>query len=203
MSEVKENVTDKIIVPEGVKGLIFDMDGTLVDSTPIHYQAWLDACAPFGVSYDYDFFITLTGRPVLELSKDLIQRFDMDIEPIELVRIKESLVEKNLDKVVLVKAVNEVLEQYKGKLPMAVGTGASRDRAQKLLTDAGIIDLFDAIVTSDDVDNYKPHPDTFLKAAKLIDVAPEDCIVFEDGHLGIDAAITAGMQVIDVKPFYE
>lgn len=193
----------KIVVPEGVKGLIFDMDGTLLNSTPVHYKAWLDACQPYGVEFSYDFFITLTGRPVVELSKDLIARFKMEVDPVELVMKKEQLVESNLHKVELIKPVFEVVEHFQGRLPMAVGTGASRDRAQLLLSDSGIIDRFDAIVTSDDVNNYKPHPETFLKAAEIINVEPGLCLVFEDGHLGMDAAVSAGMKVIDVKPFYE
>jgi len=194
---------NKILVPEAVKGLIFDMDGTLLNSTPVHYKAWLGACKPFGVEFDYNYFITLTGRPVIELSKDLINQFGMDISAIELVETKEQLVEKNLHNITVIKPVFEVVESFQGKLPMAVGTGASRERANFLLTESGIIDRFDAIVTSNDVLNYKPHPDTFLKAADLIGVAPADCLVFEDGHLGIEAANSAGMAVIDVKPYYE
>ena len=194
---------NKILVPKEVKGLIFDMDGTLLNSTPVHYTAWLEACKPFGVEFDYNYFITLTGRPVIELSKDLINHFGMDISAIELVETKEQLVEKNLHNITVIKPVFEVVEAFQGKLPMAVGTGASRERANFLLSESGIIDRFDAIVTSNDVSNYKPHPDTFLKAADLIGVAPADCLVFEDGHLGIDAANSAGMAVIDVKPYYE
>lgn len=193
----------KIVVPEGIKGLIFDMDGTLLNSTPVHYKAWLEACQPFGVEFSYDFFITLTGRPVVELGKDLIERYKMDADPFELVARKEQLVKSNLHNVQIIKPVFEVVKNFQGRLPMAVGTGASRERANKLLTDSGIIDRFDVIVTSDDVNNYKPHPETFLKAAEYIQVQPEDCLVFEDGHLGMDAATSAGMQVIDVKPFYE
>jgi beta-phosphoglucomutase family hydrolase len=193
----------KIRVPESVKGLIFDMDGTLVNSTPVHYKAWLEAVKPFGVNFTYEFFITLTGRPVVELSKDLINRYKLDIDPIDLVNAKEQLVEKNLNNIELIQSVYEVMKQYKGQLPMAVGTGASRERAQFLLSTVGIIDEFDIIVTSDDVTNYKPHPETFLKAAEGIGLAPANCMVFEDGHLGIDAAKEAGMHVIDVKPYYE
>ncbi|WP_430816109.1 HAD family hydrolase [Carboxylicivirga sp. RSCT41] len=193
----------KIKVPSSVKGLIFDMDGTLVNSTPVHYKAWSEAVKSYGVDFTYEFFITLTGRPVVELSKDLIKRYDLDVDPIELVSIKEQLVEKNLNNVELIQPVYEVMKQYKGQLPMAVGTGASRERAQFLLSAVGILDEFDVIVTSDDVNNYKPHPETFLKAAEGIGVEPVDCMVFEDGHLGIDAANEAGMHVIDVKPYYE
>ncbi|MBK3519533.1 HAD family hydrolase [Carboxylicivirga marina] len=203
MNNNDSSTQNTIVVPEGIKGLIFDMDGTLVNSTPVHYVAWSEACAPYGVQFDYDFFIMLTGRPVLELSKDLIKRYKLDISAKELVRIKEDLVEKNLHNVKLINPVIDVMDRYQGKLPMAVGTGASRERTDFLLKTSGIIDRFDAIVTSDDVNNYKPHPETFLKGAEAIGVKPGECLVFEDGHLGIDAAKTAGMHVIDVKPYYE
>ncbi|WP_439183808.1 HAD family hydrolase [Carboxylicivirga taeanensis] len=191
-----------ISVPERIKGLIFDMDGTLLNSTPIHYKAWLEACRPFGVDFTYAYFITLTGRPVIELSKDLIAAFNMPVEAGELVAAKEQLVEKNLHNVEVIPAVFEVVTAFKGRLPMAVGTGASRQRAMRLLEDSGIIDYFDAVITSDDVEQYKPHPATFLKAAQAINVSPADCLVFEDGHLGIDAANAAGMSVVDVKTYY-
>lgn len=191
-----------IDIPQQIKGLIFDMDGTLLNSTPIHFKAWLAACQPYGVEFDYDYFITLTGRPVLELSKDLIATYSMPVDAEELVQKKEELVEQHLHNVEIVEAVYEVVEKYSGQLPMAVGTGASRERAMRLLSDSGLINHFEAVVTSDDVANYKPHPDTFLKAAEAIKVSPAHCLVFEDGHLGIDAAVAAGMQVIDVKPFY-
>ncbi|MBS2212333.1 HAD-IA family hydrolase [Carboxylicivirga mesophila] len=193
---------NQIVIPQHIKGLIFDMDGTLLNSTPIHYKAWLAACQPFGVDFEYEYFIGLTGRPVVELGKDLIDTFGMDIAPEELVQNKENLVEQNLHNVEIVEAVYDVVKRYEGLLPMAVGTGASRERAMRLLSNSGIINHFEAVITSDDVDNYKPHPDTFLKAAEAIKVNPAECMVFEDGHLGMDAAVAAGMHVIDVKPYY-
>ncbi|WP_430809688.1 MULTISPECIES: HAD family hydrolase [unclassified Carboxylicivirga] len=203
MAETHNQRQKDIIISRDIKGLIFDMDGTLLNSTPVHYQAWLSACQPFGVSFDYDFFITLTGRPVIELARDLIARYELAVTPMDLVAHKESLVEDNLNKVTLIPAVFDVLERYRGLLPMAVGTGASRQRAERLLRSSGIEDRFKAIVTSDDVSHYKPHPETFLNAAAALGVAPADCLVFEDGHLGIEAAKAAGMQVIDVKPYYD
>ncbi len=197
---IKQALT--IPVPTDIKGLIFDMDGTLLNSTPIHYKAWLAACQPYGVDFSYEYFITLTGRPVVELAKGLIAAFNIPVGAEELVCKKENLVEQNLHNVELIQPVFEVVQAYKGRLPMAVGTGASRERAVRLLTNSGIMDYFDAIVTSDDVSNYKPHPETFLKAAEAIRVNAKSCVVFEDGHLGMDAAVAAGMQVIDVKPYY-
>lgn len=197
------NSKNGIKVPSNIKGLIFDMDGTLVNSIPAHYNAWIEACRKYDVSFSFEYFIDLTGRPVIELSKDIIKDFGLNIPPIQLVKEKEVLVEKNLNKVELIKPVIDVINKYKGQLPMAVGTGASKKMAMRLLSETGIVQHFKSIVTSCDVTKYKPNPDTFLKAAEEIGVAPEDCLVFEDGQLGIDAAKAAGMSVVDVKPYYE
>ncbi len=199
----KTSPNNSISIPTHIKGLIFDMDGTLINSLPAHYKAWLEACNSYGVDFTFDYFTTLTGRPVIELSKDIITRFNMNISPVQLVKEKEALVEKNLNEVKLIQPVMRVIKAYNRKLPMAVGTGACKQMATHLLSKAGIINQFKSIITSDDVDNYKPHPETFLKAALEINVVPEECLVFEDGQLGIEAAIAAGMSVIDVKPFYE
>ena len=197
------NQYNTITVPAHIKGLIFDMDGTLINSLPAHYEAWSEACSLYGVAFSFDFFAALTGRPVLELSKDIITTFNMNISPIRLVEMKEQFIEKNLNKIELIRPVMQIIEACNGKLPMAVGTGASKKTATRLLSETGIINQFESIITSDDVEHYKPHPDTFLKAAQAINIAPEACLVFEDGQLGIEAALAAGMDVIDVKPFYD
>jgi len=200
---LNDTIGNKIAVPSHIKGLIFDMDGTLINSIPAHYKAWLEACSKYGISFSYDYFVKLTGRPVVELSKDIIAEYKLQADPLQLVHEKEMLVEKNLSQVQLIEPVIEVIRQYTGRLPMAVGTGASKKMATRLLTETGLYNSFECIVTSDDVQNYKPHPDTFLKAASHIGVSPAECLVFEDGDLGIKAALSGGMHVIDVKPFYE
>jgi len=201
LNELNQDQTIK--VPDHIKGLIFDMDGTLVNSIPVHYNAWIEACSKYKASFSYDYFVSLTGQPVLELSKGIITKFGLKVSAAQLVDEKEQLVEKNLNKVELIQPVMRVIRAHDGKLPMAVGTGASKKMATRLLSETGIIHQFQTIVTSDDVDRYKPHPDTFLKAAQEINVLPQDCLVFEDGQLGIEAALAAGMTVVDVKPFYE
>ncbi|MCU4176198.1 HAD family hydrolase [Carboxylicivirga sp. N1Y90] len=191
-----------IVSTPNIKAIICDMDGTLVDTLPAHYEAWLKACAPYNVNFSMDYFQKLTGRPAVELAKDIISKYNLPIEAEELVRIKNAYVSEKLDKVEVIQSVFEVIQHFHGKLPMTVGTGAREDMATGILEATKLRQYFDAVVTSDNVSNYKPHPETFLKGAAHVGVKPENCLVLEDGDLGIDAAKSAGMMVIDVKPFY-
>jgi len=97
--------------------------------------------------------------------------------------------------------VVSIVKKYYGKLPMAVGTGASRISAKAQLDALNLTQYFDAIVSASDVENFKPEPHTFLECARLIGVEPQYCQVFEDGVLGIAAAQKAGMMVTDVRPY--
>ena len=97
--------------------------------------------------------------------------------------------------------VTSILDLYHNKLPMSVGTGASRRSAMVQFETLQITHYFNAIVTADDVTIHKPEPHTFLKCAQLMGVEPGHCQVFEDGDLGIEAARKAGMMVTDIRPF--
>jgi HAD superfamily hydrolase (TIGR01509 family) len=178
------------------------MDGTLVDTLPAHYEAWLKAGEEFGITFSMEYFQALTGRPARELGKDIVKKFDLPISSDELVRRKEALVKEQFHKVKVFKPILEVIKNYHTNIPMAVGTGARKEMANSILIASQLKSYFDLVVTSDDVQNYKPHPETFMKSAEHFGIKPENCLVFEDGYLGIEAAKKAGMMVIDVKPFY-
>ena len=95
-----------------------------------------------------------------------------------------------------------IARREKGKRKLAVASGGWKRVVKESLTLVGVEDLFDAIVGADDVEKGKPEPDVFLKAAEKIGVLPGNCLVYEDGDLGIEAAKRAGMEVIDVRPWY-
>jgi len=184
------------------KGLIFDLDGTLADTMPIHYIAWKNAAAKYGIDFTIDLFSQLAGIPLYPTVEKLNHIFGKNIDPKEMGDLKEEEFENNMHLTPEIKVVTDLVREYHGKIPMAVGTGGSRRLSLKSLDIIGLGGYFDILVTSEDVSNFKPHPETFLKCAELMGVAPADCEVFEDGLLGIQAARTAGMKVVDVTEYY-
>lgn len=196
-------MTRKIEIPPHVKGLIFDLDGTIADTMPIHYLAWRNASARYGIDFTPELFDRLAGIPLYPTVEKLNELYNKNIDPQEMGGSKEKEYEDNMHKARPIAPVMEVIKQYHGKLPMAIGTGGSRELSLKAMRLMGVDKYIDKLVSADDVTNHKPHPDTFLKCAELIGVKPEDCLVFEDGILGIQAAQAAGMQVINVTDYYE
>ena len=195
-------ITKLKVAPE-VKGLIFDLDGTVADTMPTHYIAWKNAAARYGINFTIELFEQLAGIPLYPTVEKLNELFDKNIDPKEMGDSKEKEYEDNMYKIQPIKPVMDIIRQYHGKLPMAIGTGGCRRLSLKAMKIAGIDQYIDKLVSADDVTKHKPHPETFLKCAELIGVKPEDCLVFEDGILGIQAAKAAGMQVIDVTKYYE
>lgn len=196
-------MTAKIEVSPEIKGLIFDLDGTISDTMPIHYIAWKNAAARYGIEFTTELFEQLAGIPLYPTVEKLNKLFNKNIDPQEMGDSKEQEYENNMHKARPVEPVMEVIRRYHGQLSMAVGTGGGRQISQKAMRLIGVDQYIDKLVSADDVTHHKPHPETFLKCAELIGVAPQDCLVFEDGILGIQAAQTAGMQVVDVTKHYE
>lgn len=184
------------------KGLIFDLDGTLLDSIGLHWRAWQEACRVHGVEIEYDFFIEHTGKPIEKIAHVLVEHYNIPTTTETILKDKERLVYAHLDSVEPIEAVVAVAKENYGKLPMSVGTGSDRRRAELMLQHAGLQHLFVGIVCAEDVDRHKPHPDTFMKCAELMGVPYDKCEVFEDGTPGLQAATTAGMIATDVKPYY-
>lgn len=193
----------KLEINPKAKGLIFDLDGTLADTMPIHYIAWKNAAASYGIDFTPELFQQLAGIPLYPTVEKLNQIFGTRIDPKEMGDIKETEFEKNMHLTPEIKVVTDLVRKYHGIIPMAVGTGGMRRLAFKTLEIIGLQDYFEIVVASEDVQNYKPHPETFLKCAELMGVNPVDCEVFEDGILGMKAAETAGMMVVDVSNYYE
>jgi len=190
------------IIPNNIEGLIFDLDGTLADTMPLHLEAWAAAGREFGVEITPFMINAMAGIPTIQSVVKLNETYDWDLEPLEVKRFKDFHYKKIKSQNGRLNAINPVLEvvkKYRSVLPLAIGTGSARLNALDTLRDLGIIDWFSAIVAADDIDNHKPFPDTFLKCAELMGVNSKNCLVFEDGDLGVLAAQNAGMQVIDVR----
>lgn len=193
----------KLSVSPKAKGLIFDLDGTLADTMPIHYVAWKNAAAKYGIDFTPELFAQLAGIPLYPTVEKLNQLFGKNIDPKEMGDLKESEFELNMHLTPEIKIVTDLVRENYGRIPMAVGTGGSRRLSLKTLKNIGMENYFSILVSSEDVKNFKPHPETFLKCADLMGVDPAYCEVFEDGVLGIQAAREAGMMVVDVTKYYE
>lgn len=187
------------IHPEA-KALIFDLDGTLSDSLPVHIKTWNMIGEKYGFDFDPQIIYEMTGMPTIEFARRINRQYNVSETPENLVKMKQQLFWDHADLLIPVAKVTAIVKRYHGKLPMAVGTGASRKSAEVQLKALGLTEYFDAIVSADDVTQHKPEPETFLECARLMGVEPQYCQVFEDGDLGIIAAEKAGMFITDVRP---
>ncbi len=183
-----------------VRGLIFDLDGTLSDSLPLHLANWNAIGEMFGFKFDPQIMAEMTGRSTIAFARRIVDEYNLTVEPEKIVELKQSSFWNSAELLVPVEEILSIVKEYYGKLPLAVGTGASRKSTEIQLRQLGITNCFDAVVTSNDVIHHKPYPDTFLECARIMGVEPALCQVFEDGDLGIEAARSAGMIVTDVRP---
>ncbi|GKX51151.1 fructose-1-phosphate/6-phosphogluconate phosphatase [Budvicia aquatica] len=181
------------------QGLIFDMDGTLLDTEAGHRQAWDEVLAKYGMKLDLEAVVALNGSPSWKVAQFIIDSYQVDMDPYKLAQEKFDIVGDIVLAMVKPLPIVEIVKAYKGKRPMAIGTGSMHGFADRLLQHVGLRDCFDAIVGADDVQNHKPAPDTFLRCAELIKVNPGSCVVFEDAPFGLQAAKAAGMDAVDVR----
>ncbi|MBA4322974.1 MAG: phosphatase [Odoribacter sp.] len=192
-------------IKPGVKGLIFDLDGTLADSMPLHFEGWKKACKRFGASIDPVFLKFHTGSPGWVIAAAIIEKSGLNgsvtVDQIMKVKLEEFYKVQHLIKPI--EPVVQIVRKYYGKLPMSVGTGGHREAVERTLEATGMRKYFDIVISANDVLRHKPHPETFLKCAELMKIKPEFIEVFEDGDLGIEAAISAGMIPTDVRSWYD
>jgi len=184
------------------KALIFDLDGTLADTMPVHYWAYKNILVDFGIEFTPELFATLAGIPAVGTIEKLNQMFGTNMDPVKIGHFKEAEYEKIMHKMKPVEPVVELVKKYHGILPMAVGTGGYNRLAWKTMNILGLDKYFDILISADDIKNPKPAPDTFLKCAELLYVEPTDCEVFEDGEAGMIAANNAGMIATLVTDYY-
>ncbi len=177
---------------------LFDLDGTVADTMPQHFIAWTEAVAVYGGSFPETLFYQLGGVPPLRVAELLNERFGYRFDPAVLVADKEARFLAGIADVKPIASVlAHVVEAY-GRIPLAIVSGSPRDNVERTLAALGLSDRFDVTVCAEDYTQGKPHPEPFLKAAALLNVAPEDCLVFEDAEAGIAAADAAGMQWVRV-----
>lgn len=180
--------------------LIFDMDGTLVDSGQLHEFSWSATLNRYGIPIDGPLMRSLAGVPTKDTLEILVKKFNCQVQASldEMNEFKEQCVRDNMHRYVQATALLDVVKKYHGIKPMAIGTGANTAEAKMVLRRCGLDQYIHVVVGADQVKNGKPAPDTFLLCAELLGVDAHQCVVFEDSKLGLQAAAGAGMAGIDV-----
>ncbi|MBE2894472.1 beta-phosphoglucomutase family hydrolase [Spirabiliibacterium falconis] len=185
---------------EAFAGLIFDMDGTLIDTIAAHKRAWLEMGQAYGYDFDPTLMTALTGSSTYNIAQAMMEKAGMPLDKLEeVVQRKRDLGAQYMAESAVLLPAFEVVQFFYGKKPLALGTGAHRQIVDMLFAQFGLEPYFNVVITSDDVQNHKPHPDTFLHCAKGMGLAPELCVVFEDGDFGVQAALAGNMAVFDVR----
>jgi beta-phosphoglucomutase-like phosphatase (HAD superfamily) len=186
--------------PGDFDAYIFDCDGTLVDSMSLHHRAWRSALAEAGALFDFSWevFVSRAGMGLPETVLELNRQFKANLQPDVVIHSQRQHFERLMPELGIVDAVVAVAKASHGKLPMSVASGGEKRIVLRSLELVGLLPFFDPVVCRDDVVRGKPDPEMFLLCAERMGVAPERCLVFEDGEMGILAAASAGMQCVRV-----
>ena len=190
-----------IEVPNDVKALIFDLDGTLVDNMPLHIEAWVQSGKDFNIGITAQMIIDNAGIPTRQLITKLSTENEWNVNGEEFTLYKQAKYRSIKADSGPIKRIDEIIEiadYYKDILPMTIGTGSSRQNALSALEDAGILSWFSLVVAADDVDHPKPHPEVFLKGAKLLGLSPSEILVIEDSAKGLEAAVNGGFYTLGI-----
>jgi len=182
-----------------IQGLIFDCDGTLADTMPLHWKAWQTVLQRHSLRLPEDRFYALGGVPSRDILKMLASEQGRTLDPHSVAKEKEAAYLPYLPQVAPIQLVVQIALDHSGKIPLAVASGGSRPIIERVLEQLRIRHLFQAVVTNEDVQRQKPAPDIFLEAARRIGVPPQRCRAYEDTDLGLEAIRAAGMEAIDVR----
>lgn len=187
------------MLPKHIKGLVFDCDGTLADTMPLHWRAWQMITLRHELHFPEDRFYSLGGVPSRDILKMLAEEQGRSLDHISVAHEKEEAYLPMLPQVEPIHAVVEIAKENFGKIPLAVASGGTQKIIIDVLEHLQIRHLFATVVTSEMVKNQKPAPDIFLEAARRIGVEPKFCRAYEDTDLGLTAIRAAGMEAVDVR----
>lgn len=194
----------KNINTESYSALLFDLDGTLADTMPLHNQAWIETLQDYGCPMTNEILSEYAGIPNAETVEIFNRRFQWRLDPVTIAETKETRAIEKLKAVLpqdlRIESTIEIASQYFGKKPMAVVSGGSRSLVELVLQKLMIRKYFSVLVCAESTTKHKPNPEPFLFAARELNVAPNQCLVFEDGQAGIQSAQSCGMSVILVGP---
>ena len=194
----------KLKIPEGKFGAyLFDCDGTVVDSMPLHYRAWKKALSERNCEFSEELFYQWGGMPVAEVVATLNRERGLQMPVDEMEHRKESLYYKLLSELKAIPEVLEHIEAQRGRIPFGVVSGSRRDSVTASLNVVKLLDRFETLVCAGEYTRSKPDPEAFLLGAANLGVAPESCLVFEDTEMGVQAAKAGGMSWVKVPPPWE
>lgn len=191
---------DPLAIPDHIQGLIFDCDGTLADTMPLHWQSWEEVAARHRFHFTEPRFYALAGIPSRDIVRQLNVEQGLALDPLTVVRDKEQTYLAKLEQVGPIDLIVRLARSQEGRRPMAVASGGSRRVIERVLDHLGLRPLFQAVVTNEDVTRQKPAPDIFLEAARRLGLPPQSCRAYEDADLGLEAIRAAGMEAVDVRP---
>jgi beta-phosphoglucomutase family hydrolase len=181
------------------RGIIFDCDGTLADTMPLHWRAWQTIASRHRFTFSRDRFYSLGGVPSRDILKLLCAEQGLTLDPFDVAREKEAAYLPLIAQVEPINAIVAIAREHFGRIPLAVASGGTRRSIGQVLDHLGIRQLFQAIVTNEDVARQKPAPDIFLEAARRLGAPPQSCRAYEDTDLGLQAIRAAGMEAVDVR----
>lgn len=194
----------KLTLPAGeFKAYLFDCDGTICDSMPLHYIAWKNVLGEWGCEFNEDLFYAWGGMPVTEIIASLNRRHGLSMPVVEIQQRKEEMFYANLPHMKPVPEVLEHIHAQHGQIPFAVVSGSTQESVRASLTTLNLLDRFQTLVCAGDYTRSKPHPEPYLMAAERLGIAPESCLVFEDTDMGIASARAAGMASVKVPAPWE
>jgi len=196
---------NNILIPRPeIKGLIFDLDGTLADTMPMHIAAFIKVAEDYGVEMTAQMIHDRAGTPTLDVIKDLSQEYGWSMDPLDPHEFRSRKTEvylemkKKAGPIQPIAKMVEIAKANRSIRPMGIGTGTIRSNATLALRELEITDWFDIVVTADDVIDPKPHPETFLRCVEHFGLQPHECLVYEDSPVGIKAARDGGMHAANV-----
>lgn len=181
------------------KALIFDCDGTLANTLPVHFQTWVVSLRAVGADISKEWYYKYCGTSGEEMLQILKDEFGYQFDSQSIIIERQKHYKSLINTVKEVQAVAEVARSHYKKVPMAVASGGERVVLEATLNNIKLRDLFDVVVSVNDVEKGKPEPDIFLLTSQRLGIAPEDCIVYEDSDGGLEAARRARMRSIDVR----
>lgn len=189
----------ELVIPPGkFDAYLFDLDGTVADSMPLHYRAWARAIRDAGGEFPEELFYAWGGVPIERIVELLNEKYGLAMPVKETAHRKELLYVDLLPELQPMASVVRVMERMHGKVPFAIVSGSPRSSVDSTLGKLGLRDRFALLIGAEDYTHGKPDPEPFVTAAKKLEVAPEKCLVFEDAEAGIQSAEAAGMQWVRV-----